>query len=307
MSASVAHFSISGEFITEHSRNLWMERKFKKALDVLGCLIGSTRDQHEAILFGRSKLTGINDLSLEEDNWTTPDGYCASIEMALQQGEHYAELLRRREDDAWDWARENWMETRGSSRERLRFFAYIESLVGKDKAEEIADAVMHEKATKGEDYFEEASAPKSARINPIDLAMHSLKQRMENAGLDSSAMASTEAVMNRGYGKAPQIDDKMQSINGWLLPDGRYYACGGMEHVGTAAELMRGKITDSQDPEKIAEGLGWIKLVKSVTGFHCLWQKKPTKKQLTKLFDYAQKHGRDYEEMILTFDRFLKP
>ena len=34
------HFSISGEFVTRHSRDLWVEHEFAKALDFLDTIIG---------------------------------------------------------------------------------------------------------------------------------------------------------------------------------------------------------------------------------------------------------------------------
>jgi hypothetical protein len=73
-----------------------------------------------------------------------------------------------------------------------------------------------------------------------------------------------------------------------------------MEHVGLAEQILATELETKQgtDAEQLAEDKGWIKLAKSFTGFHCLGKKKATKKQLTKLWDYAQFHNRDYETLI---------
>ena len=80
---NTAHFSITGEFMTEHSRQLWKEREFARAFKVLECLIGSTREQQEGILMGQYRLEGTNELELIPDTWTPPEGY-ASFHEALQ-------------------------------------------------------------------------------------------------------------------------------------------------------------------------------------------------------------------------------
>lgn len=295
MKSTTVHLSISGEFITEHARNLWQECSYSKCLDVLDCITGTTREQHEEVIFGRSKFTGTKSLALEPDEWTPPEGYCPSLKEALKRGENYPELLRRREDEAWSYAREEWAETRGNKRSTQAYFAKLTRLVGEEEAERIHNQVMHEKA---EEWTQRQR--KRPDVKPIgieaaaQIARHTMAQRLEIAGMDASALASPEAMMNRGYDITPTLDERMESVNGWLLPDGKFYKCGGMEHVGLAARLL----PEAQDGEQEAERLGWIKLAKSITGFHCLGQKKPTKRQLTKLFDYAEKHGRNYEELI---------
>jgi hypothetical protein len=99
MSTTTAHFTITGDFITDHARALWQERNFAKAFDVLECVIGSTREHHEAVLEGRAKFTGINQLSYAEDTWTPPKGY-PTFKQALTQGSHFPELEDRRHQEA---------------------------------------------------------------------------------------------------------------------------------------------------------------------------------------------------------------
>jgi hypothetical protein len=44
---------MSGEFITERARTLWLEGELVRAFSLLDCMVGMTREQQEGILFGR--------------------------------------------------------------------------------------------------------------------------------------------------------------------------------------------------------------------------------------------------------------
>jgi phosphohistidine swiveling domain-containing protein len=62
------NFSIEGEFLTNHFRNLCLEGNWNKAINQLKeSLIGIDLDTVISILSGKNKLVGVNDLSLEED------------------------------------------------------------------------------------------------------------------------------------------------------------------------------------------------------------------------------------------------
>jgi hypothetical protein len=322
----IVHFSIEGEFITEHVRNLWQERRFAHCLKTLGCVNGLTRDQHEAIIFGKAKLTGVNDLELEEDNWQPPDPryYCPSLLTAMEQGEKWWELQERREHEAYRYAKDNWWETRGHKDARMAFFNRLVSLVGKEKAEQIHEEVMYEYARSdshpgayyanqqisqkrmGGEVDEERGLPAPDRppaLDPETMVAHAMRQRMELMGMDTSVLPAigkdmTERVMNRGMDKAPVLCPDMSSASGWLLPDGKYYGCGYMEHIGLATRLLEGKLPEGRDAEKFAEDIGWVKITKHLTGTAALASKTPTKRQLTKLWDYSVFHKLDYEELI---------
>jgi len=67
----IAHFSITGEFVTEHARDLVMEESWAGAIRFLkDSLIGFTYDQAISVLSGEMCLIGTNDLNLKKD--TTP-------------------------------------------------------------------------------------------------------------------------------------------------------------------------------------------------------------------------------------------
>lgn len=321
--------------MTDHCRQLWMEREFSRAFKVLDCCIGMTREQQEALIMGRMKLVGVNDLDFVPDSWELPEGYC-TVEQALEQGKHYPELLDTRRALAVEYARKSWWETRAKASDRAAFDAYIEKLVGKEVAEGVIREVMEEIAScdkdddgskgvlgqyyarcllggrdwEGEDVLrgirerEEAEnifnrEPLTKRASAMDIAAHHTKTRLELMGFDTSVMPTADAILNRGTDLKPTLCPTMSSPSGWLLPDGKYYGCGPMEHIGLAGNLL----PKAPDPETEAERRGWIKIAKNMGGLYVLGQKKPTQRQLDKLQDYAEFHKKDFKELIETLPK----
>lgn len=309
-----AHFSITGEFITTHARDLWRERSFAKAFDVLECVIGSTREHHEAVIEGRAQFTGTNTLTYEPDAWIPPAGY-PTFKQALTQGSHFPELENRREDEARQILQqaakltghfatdEDKAEARMLSdiAARLIGTAAANTMLTEICADMVSERSMfnitpahnaHRKSEASLDAFM-AGAAERTRQTLQRLAMKS-------EGFDPDALATTDAILYRGSNLVPTLCPDMSSANGWLLPDGKFYGCGTMEHVGLAENLLEIELEKKQisNAENLAEDKGWIKLAKSFTGFHCIGQKKATKRQLSKLWDYAQFHGRDYQTLI---------
>ena len=69
MSVEKLNFSIEGSFITNHFRQLCLEGEFGKAAEGLeSSIIGIPKDIVYSILIGDKKLSGLNNLVLEEDN-----------------------------------------------------------------------------------------------------------------------------------------------------------------------------------------------------------------------------------------------
>lgn len=101
----------------------------------------------------------------------------------------------------------------------------------------------------------------------------------------------------------PQKDNKMKSKCGWLLPNGDYYGCEYTGHWKLADDLLfAGKEDDNlPDPELKAESLGWIK-ISGAYAFRFTAFKKPTQKQLDKLFDYCEIFKLDYQAEMKKFD-----
>lgn len=302
------HFSISGEFITGQARKFWQEAEYKKAFNLLGCLIGITLEQQIAVVEGRKQFTGVNELDLVDDDWERPSNYPLFSEM-LGYADGHAELRERRVEEAKACLNRCARYALGFDFDeerdyRVQWNAAVH-IMGEDAAiaaleeakERLEDEASNaEKALRSREAWLTGSALVPSVEKAAFIAKFTMDAQMRMAGFEPSALPSTAAMLNRGYGSEPGLDPMMESVNGWLLPNGRYYGCGSMEHAG----LAHGLINDDtvEDPEKEAEKRGWIKLARSVTGFHCLATKKPTQKQRNRLFDYAQAHGRDYEEMI---------
>jgi hypothetical protein len=77
------HFTVTGEFLTEHSRSLFVEDKPKKAVEFLKtALIGMPEDMAWEIVLGEKKVTGDSDegCDVEEDSETELFSIPLSIE-----------------------------------------------------------------------------------------------------------------------------------------------------------------------------------------------------------------------------------
>jgi hypothetical protein len=98
--SGVLHFSISGEFITRHTRRLWAEGAASMALKTLMTgLQGMNETIALKILTGHKKLTGWNSrIKLEDDNATKDDRGLPlprSLHEVLSQKDHALEKEQR--------------------------------------------------------------------------------------------------------------------------------------------------------------------------------------------------------------------
>ena len=67
--SGVAHFSISGDWLTEHVRERMLSDMEESALTLLvEHLDGMTYEQALAVLLGEKRLTGVNDLELVDED-----------------------------------------------------------------------------------------------------------------------------------------------------------------------------------------------------------------------------------------------
>lgn len=78
--SNTVHFSITGEFVTQMARTWVMEGDYKRALKMLtGDLPGFTYEMAVDLLTGRSKLVGVDDLYLEEDDPSKCEEYLKQV------------------------------------------------------------------------------------------------------------------------------------------------------------------------------------------------------------------------------------
>jgi hypothetical protein len=151
--------------------------------------------------------------------------------------------------------------------------------------------------------------PSSEKADPLTMmyamAQQNLMMAAIESGSDISSIPTVDAMMNRGSNVEVVLDDHMTSASGWLLPNGNYYGCGSMEHIGLAESLLKhigSKFDHNGNAELMAESYGWVKISRSCTGLYVGCKKKPTKKQLNRLWDYSVLHKKDYEDMIRLLD-----
>lgn len=319
--SSSAFFSVSGEFITEHARNRWAEGAYVKAMDLLDCLEGATHEQKQEILFGTKKLVGVNDVDLVDDDWKPGEGIdYPSYKEGMARGSNWQELKALQEEKAWKLAYDEWPYVRGlvfgQKQSPNPVFARVEKLVGKERANhifrEVQDDMMDRqfnsykasKSTKAAAESKEVYSP-AKTADPLAMMYAQAQQNLLMAaienGSDLGGIPSVDAMMNRGSTVEVVLDEHMTSASGWLLPNGNYYGCGAMEHIGLAESLLKhigSKIGDSGNAELIAESMGWVKISRSMMGLYAGCKKTPTKKQFDKLWDYSVLHKKDYEEIV---------
>lgn len=151
----------------------------------------------------------------------------------------------------------------------------------------------------------------SSSIDPLTMlyaeAHANMQMTAAASGLDFENVPSIDAMMNRGAEIEPVLDEHMTSASGWLLPNGNYYGCGSMEHIGLADALLKhtgSSMATSENSELIAESFGWVKISRSMMGLYVICKKTPNKKQFDKLWDYSVLHKKDYEEMVQSLKNF---
>jgi hypothetical protein len=257
----------------------------------------------------------VNELDFVPDDWTPPEGYLSFLD-ALVAGESSYELEDFRRTEAKDCLRraaslEVGFSTGEDMQEAFLLKRKASKLIGKEEAKDLFEVYLEEEK-KAQDRMrsewqrldEVRDETREDRVNRALAAIgadpfEGFRNNMILAGVDPDITPTKEALLNRGTNLTPTFCPDMSSVNGWLLPNGDFYGCGSMEHVGLAQNILDMKGIEWEDAERKVEDLGWVKLARSMTGFHCIATKKPTKKQLNKLWDYSQKHGRDYEDMII--------
>jgi hypothetical protein len=172
-------------------------------------------------------------------------------------------------------------------------------IVGEEQADAKADDLRAEyKAMQAaEDAPRRTRAPRE-RIDPFVMAQHNLRQLALLTGGDPDAIPTTDQILNRGRGiEAKEArDPEMRSRSGWLLPDGTYYGCASFEHIGLAEAILdpHGKRPNLNHEWEAGE-LGWCKISKGMHGLSITCPQRITQRQLDRLWDYATKHGLDFE------------
>lgn len=98
---------------------------------------------------------------------------------------------------------------------------------------------------------------------------------------DPEAVAGTLAAIRGDAPSPPNLCDPEKAQNGYILPEGQVYSCLYHGHRDLASALLREQGKESDDPEKEADRLGWIRLQRSALGgtLHGLTCRRPTDRQ----------------------------
>ena len=105
--------------------------------------------------------------------------------------------------------------------------------------------------------------------------------------LDARTVDETVAAMRSRDQREGKVkpDSKLIAEMGWVLPDGKFYAClTKMEHIWLASQFG---LTETQ-----AEQAGWVKITEDFVGARFIHQGKipATQKQINTVFDWCEKH-----------------
>lgn len=296
------HFSIDGEWLTNLVRQVWVEGDMAKAMHILSEGFPEMPETTRmAIIMGKKKLVGTDRMTIEDDDCKESCGIpivsmeeqIAAKERKLQERE---EALRIREE--WEAGETETMSSPWGLIKVPRSMC--------EKGYRVSGMPYYFiKCRKGEEYSE--AMDRFAEMFPEEVedakarTQHCMSERRQQdylraLGMDAANLkASSDAVLREltRPRQAPVWDRELHSLNGWITPDGKFYGCGFMGHIGLAAdmgttegEIERSwvKVQDPQDPLALIPREGGLCFM----GVH---DRTITQAQYDTMFAWCQKHG----------------
>ena len=309
---TTCHFTVDPDGITNLVRDLWRERNYAKALNILMDGFPLSLDDAFAVLSGKKRLVSDDGTTFElgddkpvhyEGNVTPPSidalikrlGYLEKMEPAYAEERHQRLNPVADLDDPYEEP--------------------------KDAVTKAADAFRN-LASKFEEKTEQVLPQPLKEMEGIDKALEILSRKELEHGLDETAKQNKEWLLARKmeairtrdpleYLKeqdamwdrpCPERDSKLEGGDGWILPNGHFYACGHMEHIWLATVLLEKQGYSevvTGNAERTAEKLGWCKISHGEDRqLYIHNDKKNTQKQRDTLFDWCEKHGVDYNKYV---------
>lgn len=233
---TVAHFVISGEFITERARALWNdEDEPEKALNLLKCMQGITDAQCLDILGGSKKLIGdsTTGVALVDDYATGRSLAQTLIKIRNERDEardDRADLIQMAIGDTVDVAspsgRREIPRRKSTGRVTVVADGYEFDDIAKDGDKKL-------RIWRQSDYTGPAG---------VDLRDVELDDELEPEAPTRPA--------------PPPAQNKITGNTGWLSPDGKFYPCGYAQHASVACALG---LTDNPAAHGV-EPAGWVRL-----------------------------------------------
>lgn len=295
---------IDGAWLTNLVRQVWVEGDMAKAMDILNSGFPDMPETTKlAICMGKKKLVGVNNMRLEDDNVTESHGI-KILTMAEQLKKREAELDKREAELKYRAEMEtDEVEYLPSPYGRVKvpnsMLQYGPRSGGVGYCYSLKDDVTWE-------YFEDLfpGVVAEARLK-TQQAMEGRRQDdilrvmgMDPARVKAAKEAVLESIMEPQPEGPPEPDTEFESLNGWLSPDGTFYGCGFMGHVGLAFRLGSSegrmekswvKVQDAQEPQAITPRFGNDFFVPD---------NGVTQAQYDAMFAWCEKHGRKLPENL---------
>lgn len=253
------HFTVDPDGLTSLVRDMWGEGNFSKCLSILE--IAKHGDpipvaiQHD-IIRGKKRFARVkgsrSKFCIKEDNWEPSNFSYYPDPASLPK---LAEKVRGLELDA---------EDRHAVERR------------EEMEEECGADIMAAAAARGMKRF--------GGFDSLEEMNQALLIQRNLPTLDEVLQAQDSRDKRESQGK-PKPDRKLEAWAGWIRPDGLFYAClTKMEHIWLAGQF---DLSEQQ-----AEGKGWIKITRDLTGQTYIFKGKqePTQKQINTVFDWCEKH-----------------
>lgn len=228
-------FVITGEFVTKQARTFWWDENEKdRALNLLLCLDRITTDQCLDVIFGRSRLTGDSKVGLliKPDNAKTSPGRNRMEGTLVDTLRKDKEKARLMEDDLRDHLSEP--RFTGSQYGRI----------------EIGPRAL-QRVKSGEETIEDLASRGLVKHEPVLGSLRELKGKIRDLEADNeTSLGLADAIEE--VETPPKADPDLQSQNGWVDREGRFFPCFYSGHIHLADLL-------GFDERKL-EKLGWMKI-----------------------------------------------
>lgn len=325
------HFSITGEFVTDHARAKVQEGDWAGAIRFLKTsVIGFTYDHAISILTGEMCLTGTNNIQLVKNTSSKNDYlkqldhfYGSYVRLGGKWYRPYAFVSNYGPKDIFEFDRDTpftaGQEVIGDCRARY----YCENRTDKifilkcgpdvhrgyycalftlteeppiwmqftKTPQEAVDACRNLKA---DGHFQ--------RYGPVEDSIYSrLERRFE---------ILEDSIENKQKIEPPIPDTKFKSHLGWVSPTGEYYGCCFTGHIDLSYEIVKGllNIDDFDNSELELEKRGWLKIGSG--GKECYFETgiknsktgeefKLTQAQIDTLHDWATTLKRPFPSHLL--------
>ena len=292
---STRAFSISGEFITDLARTHLREGNPSKAFDLIaGCLIGISMDQSAEVLCGRKKLEGTNNISMVDDDPNAPEpiAFMTGLLKQADEGNRVMSIVQPLRGAA-GLCHMAYNAPRGltGAKKNGSPAGLISEEVAKQYCGASTDRIpgllmkLFPKFTEKEheEFFEKNGEELYDLVSEVHPWTRTPATEARAAVSPESRKRIEEIVQKSP--PMPTPTDIKKHDNGWLSPDGKFYACNYSGHEKLAVELGKGG--------KELEALGWIHI--SFGGIGSIiraimknTEKDATQAQINRVFDYCE-------------------